>query len=407
MNPKTDCVYFSGAKPCGKNQNCDSSCQQFKKRGKQILLIHLGALGAVVRSTALLKSIHKKYPDSQITWVTQSPAQHLLKNHPDIHRVLTLSDSDLLALSVFNFDVAFVIDKSLEATGVLKRTSAKEVYGFVADDHGVIHFSNAAAVELWHIGISDHIKFNINKKTEIELIHEALELEYEFSDYNLPLNASEKDLRYHRHLDWSFQQTMLVVGVNTGCAATIAAKKLSVENHRELIRRLQKNSNIQIVLLGGPEDTARNSEIAEGFQEVILSPTDKGLRDGLVSVAACDIVITGDSLGMHMAISQKKQVIAWFGPTCSHEIELYGRGEKIISQAACGPCWKRSCHKPVMCYDLVNLDEIIHAVNESTKKIVHEFSYSDSLSRGSVAGSATPDLGKETESRNVIGADLP
>ena len=407
MSPRTDCSYFSGAKPCGKNQNCDFTCNQFKKRGKQILLIHLGALGAVVRSTALIKSIHRKYPNSQITWVTQSPAHKLLQNHPELHRVLTLSDSDLLALGALKFDVALVIDKSLEATGVLRKTSAKEVLGFVADETGVIHFSNEAAKELWNIGISDDLKFNVNKKTEIQLIHEALELDYNLSDYNLPLSLVEKDIQYRRHIEWSSDRKLSVVGINTGCAATIAAKKLSVENHRELIRKLQKNSNIQIVLLGGPEDSIRNAEIALGFHDVILSPTDQGLRDGLASVAACDIVVTGDSLGMHMAISQKKQVIAWFGPTCSHEIELYGRGEKIETQATCGPCWKRSCHKPVMCYDLVNLDEIINAVQKSTDKTASELSYSDGLLRGSALGSASFDLDEKVESGYVLGADLP
>ncbi len=403
MNPRTDCSYFSGAKPCGKNITCDSSCTQFKKRGKQILLIHLGALGAVVRSTALLKSIQRKYPDSQITWVTAKPANQLLKNHPDIHRVLTLSETDLLILSVLTFDVAFVIDKSIEATGILKKTNAREVYGFVADETGVIHFHNLKAEELWQIGLSDEIKFKLNKKTEIQLITEALELEYRKDDYSLPLENSETDLRYLRHQQWSSNNQKVVVGLNTGCANVITAKKLSVENHRELIRKLQKNSNLSIVLLGGPEDTERNIEIAMGYQNVILSPTTAGLRDGLVSVAATDIVITGDSLGMHMAIAQKKQVIAWFGPTCAHEIELYGRGEKLLSKAPCGPCWKRSCHKPVMCYDLVNLDEIIHAVQKS----IHELGHPDSLLRGSALGDSAFELGQEYPSPNVLGADLP
>ncbi len=390
MNPRTDCSHFTGVKPCGKNDLCDIHCTQFKKRGAQILFVHLGALGAVVRSTALLKAIGRKYPDSQITWVTEKPADQLLKNHPDIFRILSLSEKDLLSLSVLKFDVAFVIDKSLEATGVLKRTSAKKIFGFVAGEDGVVRNHNAKASELWHLGLSNHLKFNVNKKTEIQLITEALELEYRKDDYFLPLTLEEKDILFQRRKTWSGNSRHVIIGLNTGCAPTIQAKKLSVENHRELIRRLQKNQLLKIVLLGGNEDTLRNSQIAEGFQNVTISPTTLGIRDGLVSVAACDVIITGDSLGMHMAISQKKQVIAWFGPTCAHEIELYGRGTKIITQAPCSPCWKRSCHKPVMCYDLVNLDEIIHAVQNS----IHELGYTDSLPGGSSLSDSAFDLGQ-------------
>jgi heptosyltransferase II len=76
-------------------------------------------------------------------------------------------------------------------------------------------------------------------------------------------------------------------------------------------------------------------------------------------VAACDLVVTGDSLGMHMAIALKKWVVAWFGPTCAHEIDLFERGYKVLSQTSCGPCWKRSCKMTPMCYDQVSLTEIL------------------------------------------------
>ncbi len=115
--------------------------------------------------------------------------------------------------------------------------------------------------------------------------------------------------------------------------------------------------------MGGPEDRIRNQQIAYGLN-VISSPTDHGLRDGLISVSACDIVVTGDSLGMHMAIALKKWTVAWFGPTCAHEIDLFGRGVHVLTAAECSPCWKRTCHNSPMCYDRVNLNEIVEGVQK-------------------------------------------
>jgi heptosyltransferase-2 len=135
-----------------------------------------------------------------------------------------------------------------------------------------------------------------------------------------------------------------------------------VDAHRRLIASL-KGLGVKIVLLGGPEDRLRNQQIAHGLQ-VISSPTDQGLRDGLISMDACDIVISGDSLGMHMGIALKKWVVAWFGPTCAHEIDLYDRGAYVLSTAPCSPCWKRSCNKNPMCYDLVDLNELIQGVKK-------------------------------------------
>jgi heptosyltransferase-2 len=167
----------------------------------------------------------------------------------------------------------------------------------------------------------------------------------------------------------------------------LPAKKLSVDGHRQLIRFLLRDARFEgcpIVLLGGPEDTERNAEIAKDLP-VIQSPTTRGLRDGLISVEACDLVFTGDSLGMHMAIGLRKWVVAWFGPTCAQEIDLYGRGQKIRTFASCSPCWKKACGMERMCYDQVHFAQGLQALAEglewhisSSKPRFPEISFSPS-----------------------------
>lgn len=371
----TQCRHFSGYKPCARNSRCDESCRSYDVAAVSLLIVHLGALGAVVRSTSLLKAIKRKFPSSQITWVTDAPAHRLLQGHPAIDRVLTTSETDLLQLSALEFDIGFVIDKSLKASGVLRRTVVEQVYGFVADPRsGAILPATPAAEELWSLGLDNHLKFHVNKKPETQLMIEALELgPFQRDDYWLPLTKPEQLQAHERRQSWLGDKQALL-GINTGCSAVIPAKKFTVEFQRRMIQKLAaKFPQFQIVLLGGPEDSLRNQQIAMDLP-VISSATEAGLRDGLVSVAACDLVITGDSLGLHMAISQQKTTIAWFGPTCAHEIDLYGRGVALLASSTCSPCWKRSCEKTQMCYDQVSLEEIVHAV---------ESCGADCLSRGS------------------------
>lgn len=314
-----------------------------------------------------------------ITWVTDAPAHQLLQNHPSIDRVMTSAEKDLLSLAALEFDVAFVIDKSLKAVGVLKKTNVDQVYGFTADPKtGAILPATEAAQELWQLGLNNHQKFFVNQKTETQLMIEALELgPWQRDDYFLPLTECEEKNRIERRGQWSQSGQKILVGLNTGCSAVIAYKKLSVDMQRRVIQKLASESNIQIVLLGGPEDTNRNAQIAHGLP-VVNTVTVSGLRDGLVSVAACDVVLTGDSLGMHMAISQKKYVVAWFGPTCAHEIDLYDRGSKILAPVACSPCWKRDCSQAQMCYDQVSEEEIIQAIKKGID-VVRELNSANSL----------------------------
>lgn len=359
--PVVGCRHFNGYKPCGKSEICDPLCPHMSVPSVRILLVHLEALGAVMRSTALLPAIRRKYPGAHITWVTQKPAHLLLAENPLIDRVLTTDADDLLKLSALEFDIALMVDKGQKSAGVLKLTRADLVYGFTVDARtGAVLPATDAARELWEIGLSDRKKFVENRKTETQLAHEALELGPWLRDeYVLRLSEAEKREAARRRREWA-PSGEIVVGLNTGCSGVIAYKKLTVEKHRELISELA-GTGVRVVLLGGREDTERNERIGAGLP-VIQSPTGAGLRDGITSVAACDVVVTGDSLGMHLAIALQKWTVAWFGPTCAHEIDLYDRGVHVLSAASCGPCWKRSCSRTTMCYDLVSIDDLMKGI---------------------------------------------
>jgi heptosyltransferase-2 len=358
------CRHFSGYKPCGISRLCDRNCVGFDEVRQHVLIIHLGALGAVLRSTALLPAIHRTFPKTKLTWVTGAPAQHLLENNPLIDRILTLSVEDQLRLRGVDYDAILCIDKSEVATGLMRTLQSKDNRGFKSDGlTGAILPASALARELWEIGLSNELKFFKNLKTENQLVHEALGLgEYKLEEYGFTFTSIEGERVSQRTEAWA-PKNELLIGLNTGCSGIIAHKKLSISFQRRLIQAIGKQlgNRAKVVLLGGPEDEERNREIAEGLS-VISSPVNKGLRDGMISVAACNLIISGDSLGLHMGIAQKKWCIAWFGPTCAQEIELYGRGEKILTKADCGPCWKRACDKKPMCYDLVSLDDLMRAL---------------------------------------------
>jgi len=339
----------------------------------RILIIHLEALGAVLRATSLLPAIRRRFPGSHITWITQKPAEQLLSHNPLIDRILTTQADDLLAISTLEFDATFVIDKGLKSAGILRLVKTDLVLGFVVESAtGAVIPASAAATELWEIGLSNHKKFFENKKPETRLMNEALELgPWQRDEYVLRLTSKELKAVQVRHESW-VKPGQTVVGINTGCSGVIPYKKLSIEMHRKLVETLSANPRYRVVLLGGKEDAVANQRIAHGLN-CIESPTTNGLRDGILSVAACDVVISGDSLGMHIAIALAKWTVAWFGPTCAHEIDLYDRGRHILTHASCSPCWKRACDRQPMCYDRVSIDEIVRGVearelNSATEK---------------------------------------
>lgn len=361
----THCRYFNGYKPCEKNSRCDQACSHLDEVEEAILIVHLGALGAVVRSTSLLPGIIRKHPRAKIIWVTEKAAMPLLQASKKIDMVVAADGEGIISLKSFEFDHAYVIDKSLKAAGIVQSLKVKHITGFKAHPKtGAIVPATASADELWSLGLDNNKKFFENSKPETQLVFEALELgSFKRDEYQLPMDDLEKKQAELRHRLWSLEGKKCVIGVNTGCSPVIPYKKLSVEFQKKICQILSARPDVRVVLLGGPEDTERNAQIAEGLN-IIQSDTERGLRDGLISVAACDVVLTGDSLGMHLAIAQKKWTVAWFGPTCAHEIDLYDRGVKVMTKAPCAPCWKRSCQKDSMCYDQVDFLEVLEGIEK-------------------------------------------
>lgn len=362
MNPTIDCKYYTGYKPCRPGWLCQT-CRERKPRGIKILIINLDALGAVLMTTALLPAIKRKDPQSTIHWVTLPMAIPLLQNNPYIDKIWPYDFETVTILQTIKYDKIYSIDKAYRSDALAMLVRAEEKLGFALNDDGAITYFNPGAEYAYRLGIDDDLKFKRNKVTGIQFLAQAMELDYRGEDYVLELTPEEKAWAREYRRKQGIGGDDIVIGFNTGCSELFPNKKMTVDQHLELIGRIRRElPEARLMLLGGKAEAERNKEIAARAGEfVINSPTDQGLRRGMVYVDACDLVVTGDTSAMHMAIALKKQVVVWFGLSCASEIELFGRGEKIVSTLDCSPCWRKSCDR-LSCIKQLDLESILQAV---------------------------------------------
>lgn len=86
-------------------------------------------------------------------------------------------------------------------------------------------------------------------------------------------------------------------------------------------------------------------------------------------VKNCDLLVTGDTLALHLAIGLKAPVVVMFGPTRHQEIEIYGRGTKIASDFECSPCYLGVCQRQVTCMDAISVDAVIESAARLVKDL--------------------------------------
>ncbi len=323
-------------------------------------------MGNVLVTSSILSAIKRKYPISHISWITLKNAHRLLENNPYLDAVYVWEPESWLILQNMQFDVLMNADKSKRSCAFAMSINAKEKFGFGLNQNGVIIPLNKEAEYNYRLGLDDHLKFRVNQKTVPQILCETFKLKYKRDEYILNLSKEEQLFCESYKQEVGITKDDLVVGFNTGCSLLYPNKKMTIDQHVSLINRLSKVDGIKLVLLGGPEDADRNAEIHRIVGEkVINTPTMEGLRRGICYENICDVVITGDTYGMHLAIALKKYVLVWFGVSCWTEIDLYDRGVKLIPEGLeCSPCWKQECPYNLECIQMIDLDRIYKLVLE-------------------------------------------
>lgn len=366
------CKNFNGYKPCFSDHDCfTNGCKEHKSMGKKILIINLDAMGDVVMTTAQLHGIKRKYPVSTIYWITLKISAEMLKNNPLIDKVFTYDFESLSILQHLKFDVAMNVDKSQRSGAILMSVNAMQKLGFGIDENGKIIPLNEEAHYNYILGMDDYLKFKVNTKTGQEYLAETFLLDYKRDEYVFEFTQDELNYINEYKKSVGISDFDEIIGFNTGCSNTFPNKKMTIKQHVELIEEILKFNRFKVMLLGGPEDSERNNSIASVFgDKIINTPTNNGVRKGACYESIPQLIITGDSFGMHVAIALKKYVIAWFGLSCWTEIDLYDRGIKLYPQnLECAPCWKKDCPNNLECIKMIDLNKIIvEAVNYFDKR---------------------------------------
>ncbi|MCC6546431.1 glycosyltransferase family 9 protein [Candidatus Sumerlaeota bacterium] len=365
---KADCRYYSGYKPCHKFDGCPD-CPHYEPRGEQILIIKLGAMGDVLRTKAILPGLKRKHPASWIVWLTEAGSESLARD-PLVDEVVTFNPAGLLQLEGRRFSRLVCLDKDRHAVSLAAKLIADCKQGFAPTAFNTISVWNEAAMYALRLGLSDDLKYRINEKSMPQIVTEACELPWVGDGYSLVLTDAARTAAEKHWLQvlGSAHGKKIVVGLNTGCGPVFATKGWSLERMKDFVMLMRQRDDVVLMLLGGPRERDTHRELmrvggADAGVKVFDSGNDNPLELFFALVARCNAVLTADSLALHIAVALKVPVVSWFGPTCAQEIDLYGRGEKLVTDFPCSPCYLKICPKEVTCMEALSAQSVAEALD--------------------------------------------
>jgi len=332
---------------------------------ERILIIKLASIGDVLRTTPMLRVLKKNYPNSYITWVISSTSYRILKNNKFIDRVLIFNLETILKFKVEKFDLIVSLDKAKEAAALATLTKSKKKVGYGLSKEGNIYPFNKETEYEFSLGISDELKFKHNQRTYQEMIFDIIGYEFNKEEYMLPFDEEQENFSKNFLRKNNLTQKDFIVGLNIGCGNLFPQKKWTIEGFSKLAKKLVKEMNAKVMLLAGSGEENRYKKILRKINmPVIETGCDYTLKKFISLINCCGLVVSGDTLAMHIAIALRKKVIALFGPTCSQEIEMYGREIRIVSDIECSPCYRNSCDKKPSCMDKISVRQVMNGIEE-------------------------------------------
>lgn len=367
---KKDCKNFPGNRPCiyhkEENVKCET-CSHYNPLDKKLLIIKLDAIGDVLRTTAILPPLKEKYPNYAITWCTKKASKELFKNNSYVDDVIVIGENAEQRLDVEEFDIVINLDNSKLSSALATKVKGKTKIGFLLNKKGFVEPTSDKANYWLELAAFDDLKRE-NKKSHQQIMYEILELDYNIHEPIIQLSNDQINKSSKLYTKWKFDKKKLTLGLNIGVGSKWPSKAWAIHKWKELVTSLAKE-NYNLLLLGGPEEENTINEIKNEFSFIADSGCDNSLLEFSGILNLCDILITADTLALHIATALKKYVVALIGPSSINEITLYNRGFKLSSDEPCRCFYNKHCKEDISCMEKISVEQVLNAVKKIEKNI--------------------------------------
>ncbi|MBL8735383.1 MAG: glycosyltransferase family 9 protein [Planctomycetes bacterium] len=365
---KQDCRHVRWDRPCAPHKRrgkvC-ATCDEYAPIRHRVLMVKLAATGDVLRTTAFLPAIHAAWPQAKVTWLTRKSAAALFDGNPLVDEVLATDDAVTAArLATETFDVVLCPDADPDAAVLAAMAKGKERRGYVRSADGRIVPLGPGAERWLLMGLGDDRK-KANTETYQHLVAQVLGLDPAAVREPI-LEPSAKDAAAAKAFVAGFGGKGPLVGLNTGAGGRWAYKQWT-RAHQQTFLRLCTDAGLRVLLLGGPEEVETHKELlaASAGRPVFDGGNHNSYGRFAALIDQCRAVVTSDSLAVHCAAARKVPAVVLFGPTSAAEIELYGRGSKIVPPGLdCLCCYLPRCDRVPHCQALIEPQVVLAAVQQ-------------------------------------------
>ena len=318
---------------------------------KSVVLLKLGGLGDLLMLTPAIRAYKKSFPEVKVNFIVGKSNQQVLRNNPYIDKIYFIDDFKIfrgsLGQKIFETvkliklikkispEKIFVLHRDWRWNFVSFLAGVKKRYGFKRDLKGLF---------LTHAVETSQKEHEIMKYLKVFGMQEG----FEEDGVGMDIFPSEQDQEALVEIVGDFFERKNVIAISPGGAANakeeMDIRRWPIEYYLLLVRRILKETNYQILLIGGKDDIKFSQELQIDKHRILNLTGRTNIQQTYLALKLCKALVTHDSGPMHIGAASGIPVVSLFGPT--YPIEKYPitnpnsifiwKGEEI----SCSPCYK-------------------------------------------------------------------
>ncbi|MFH2108820.1 MAG: glycosyltransferase family 9 protein [Chrysiogenia bacterium] len=330
---------------------------------KTIAIIRLSSLGDIVHTLPAFQALRRHYPEARISWIAEAAGASLLENFPGIDRIIVF---DLKArkgsVARIKYLIGFVrcwrgqFDLVLDFQGLIKSALLSFLLGGSRLGFGSRNARESMATVFYsrravYFPEDRHVIYK-NMHLLSLLGSSSAVVEYPVQEWVPSRQLSEFLEQNDLH-----DKGWIILNVGGGWPSKILSEKQWLQIASGL------KDEYQLVMLWGNEKE-RGTAAAVSRQGGVHLAIFMNFSDLLYFINHARLVISGDTLALHLADLTRTPAVGIFGPSSPlRNGPLFSESRSVYRELNCSFCYRRKCDTMSCIRDIVT-EDIIEAARK-------------------------------------------
>ena len=349
-------------------KNSDLSASSIRK----ILVIRLDRIGDMVITTPIFRALKEKWPDAQITVLTNPVNKNIVINNPFIDYILvydrenkhkSLNSRLIFFRSIRERKFDLVIDPYLDYE--LKTSFITRFVG----NRFRLGFEFAGREIFYNIRYNPNI-FPVSTEKRHMIDYDLDLLTYigiktQKRQPEIFLSTDEKENAYKLLEEAGTNPESKIIGIHPG--GHYESQRWPIKRFAAISDYLITNYDVKVILFAGQAEKQLLSEFKGYAVKTPIFLENLSLREFMSTLSHCSLLLCNNSGPLHIATALNIPTVSTMGPTVPYHWWPYGKDHIVLRKDVdCSPCKNGIC-KTHECMELITTDDFIAAVERQIR----------------------------------------